>query len=129
MDITEEIEFYEMLAKLRDNFNGIAMAIDEVIQKKSKAIEEKPTTIIDFDIAKINWAETHPGKNGEKTWYADANVNKDSVDFKKLWESMKKAREAKGNPEPFYFWTKMPEGRGFLWFDQSGNGIYRRLKK
>jgi len=120
---------YVALAKLRDNLNGAAMAIDELIQKKGKTLEEESHKMIDFDIAKISWVESRPGKNGEKTWYGDNVTNKDSVDFQRLVDTMKKAREGKGNPEPFYFWTKMPEGRGFLWFDQNGNGIYRRLKK
>ena len=127
--MTEEIDEYALYAKLRDFHNGIALAYDELIQKKSKTLEKKAVETIDFDIAKINWAEARPSKNNEPTWYADSQVNKDSTDFKKLWQSMVKVKEAKGNPEPFYFWIKMPEGRGFLWFDQSGNGVYRRLKK
>jgi len=125
----DETKLFEALAKVRDNLDGAAMALDELIQKQGETLGKETQKMIDFDIAKISWVESRPGKNGEKTWYADNVTNKDSVDYRRLVDTMKKVQEGKGNPELFYFWTKMPEGRGFLWFDQSGNGIYRRLKK
>jgi predicted CopG family antitoxin len=125
--LTEETDLYELLAKLRDLHLGISEVIHEFIQKKSAVVlADKPSMNTDFDIAKIQWAQSRDSEKGEATWYADANTNKDNVDFKKLWAAIAEVTKAKNTS---WFWTKMPEGRGYLWIDQSGSGIYRRLHK
>ncbi len=123
----EEIDVYALWARIRDFHQGIATEIDKFIQANTKqALASTPSLATDFDIAKIEWAPARDSQKGEQTWYADGTVNKANADWKKLYTAITEAKKVKNSP---WFWTKMPEGRGYLWIDQGGNGIYRRLKK
>lgn len=56
--MTEDVELYGTLAKVRDNLHGAAMALDELIQQKSK------TVLKEYDPEKIKWEDKQGGQKG-----------------------------------------------------------------
>ncbi len=81
--MNEETDFYAALAKVRDNFNGAAMALDEIIQQKSKVV------LKEYDPEKLKW-EDKPGNPAKGPFQQTDDVNnteykalrKDLVDHK-----------------------------------------------
>jgi len=61
-----ELEFFEMLAKLRDMHNGIVESLDAFIQKKSKIV------LKEYDTEKISWNKA-TGPKGEFEQTEDVN--------------------------------------------------------
>jgi len=103
---------------------GLMKAGEPTAPKKQSTPTPNPIDAINFDIAKIVWdKQDMPGKG--PTWFADELKNKGIPDYEKMVKTMKLAKEAKGEA---WFWTKMPEGRGFMWLNRDLNGVYRRLK-
>lgn len=70
---SETVDFYTLLAKLRDFHNAAAEALDAYIQTKTKAV------LKEYDVEKIKWT-TRQGTKGEFQHSEDA----DNADFKAL---------------------------------------------
>lgn len=88
-------QLFEALAKVRDNLNGAAMALDEFIQQKSKVV------LRSYDVSKITWAK-RTGQKGDFE-LCDAISNKDSSDYKALLEDL---NEHKGqvSKDGLFYW-------------------------
>src|SRR3989337_4587560 len=87
--------------------NGLMKAGEPVKTQATAIFKAKaPKTTVEkilFDVDKVIWNEPYDSPEKGLTWYADAEKNKANDDFKRMWETMVKAKEVKGNPEPFYF--------------------------
>lgn len=86
-------DLYATLAKLRDNFNGAAMALDEFIQQKSKAVLQT------YDVEKIKWED----RTGEKGAY-QATEDANNSEYKALREDLQK-HEGKMNIKGMFYWV------------------------
>ena len=86
-------ELYVALAKLRDNFNGAAMALDELIQQQSKAVLQT------YDVNKIQWTKA-TGQRGEYEQTEDAN----NPEYKALREDLAK-HNGKMNIKGAFYWV------------------------
>jgi hypothetical protein len=98
-------QLFATLAKLRDGFNGMAMALDELIQQESK------TVMKEYDPEKIKWIDAN-GAKGPYQKSDDAN----NLEFKALRKDL---ADHKG----------FLQFKGFqYWVMQDGNTIARRKK-
>ena len=107
--------------------SGEPVSVQKQVPQKTP---QNPVDAINFDIDKVIWSEPYDSEKG-LTWHADAEKNNTNGDFKKLWKDMADVRTFKGlQPgDKFFFGIKTGKYHGqFCWFDQSGNGIYRRQK-
>jgi len=86
-------ELFECLAKLRDGFNGMAMALDEVIQKESKAV------LKEYDVEKIQWVEAE-GQHGKYQKTDDAN----NPEYKALRKDLAE-HNGKISHKGFFYWV------------------------
>jgi hypothetical protein len=103
--MTEEMDFYETLAKLRDFHNGIAEALDAFIQQKSKVV------LKEYDPEKIKWED----KEGIKGPYQSTD-DADNLEYKAL-------RKDLADHKGFIMY------KGFqYWVFQNGTTIGRRKK-
>ena len=96
-------DIYEVLAKLRDGFNSIAIALDEYMQKESKVV------LKDYDMEKIKWNEA-TGPKGPFQQTDDVN----NPEYKALREDLAKHS------------GKMQHQGFFLWVFQNGVTIGRK---
>jgi len=103
---TSDLEFYELLVKLRDFHNGIAEALDSFIQTKSKAV------LKEYNVDKIKWVEAE-GQHGKYERSDDAN----NPEFKAL---LKDLAEHNG---------KLTHKGYFYWVFQNGVTIGRKKKQ
>jgi len=101
--LSEEIDFYEALAKVRDNLHGAAMALDELVQKKSKVV------LKEYDLEKIKWDKAE-GEKGPYEKTDDAN----SSEYKALRDDLAKHD------------GKMNIGGKFYWVFKNGTTIGRK---
>ena len=70
-------ETYEIFAKMRDGFNGLALVLDEFIQKETKVV------LKEYEPEKIKWTE----RNGAKGPYQASNDVNDP-EFKALQKDL-----------------------------------------
>ena len=80
--MTEEMELYETLAKMRDFHSGIAEVLDSFIQKKSKVV------LKEYDPEKIQWIEAE-GQRGKYQRTDDAN----NPEYKALRKDLSEHKE------------------------------------
>ena len=88
-----DVDFYAALAKVRDNFNGAAMALDELIQQRSK------TVLKEYDPEKIKWEEK-TGPKGPFQQTEDAN----NSEYKALRADLAK-HDGKMNYKGQFYWV------------------------
>lgn len=86
-------DLFAALAKLRDCFNGAAMALDEVIQQQSK------TVLQTYDVNKIQWTKA-TGAKGEYEQTEDAN----NPEYKALRGDLAK-HDGKMNIKGMFYWV------------------------
>jgi hypothetical protein len=73
-------KLFETLARLRDGFNGMAMAIDELIQQQTK------TVLKTYDTLKVTWQKA----DGEKGPYEKATEqdNENNNEYRALLDDL-----------------------------------------
>jgi hypothetical protein len=96
-------DLYEFLAKMRDSFNGLALALDEFIQKESKVV------LKEYDTEKIQWVEAE-GQHGKYQKTDDA----DNPEYKALRKDLAEHKE------------KLQHKGSFYWVFQNGVTIGRK---
>jgi hypothetical protein len=91
--VSEEIDVYETFAKVRDCLHGAAMALDELVQKKSKVV------LKEYDPEKIKW-EDKTGPKGPFQSTDDAN----NLEYKALRGDLAK-HDGKLNVKGKFYWV------------------------
>lgn len=95
-----ETKLYETLAKVRDFHSGIAEAIDELVQTKSKQVLQE------IKVENINW-QMRTGERGDYE-RADVKDNQGNTDFDALVAELKD-HDGKITIKPHFYWLFMDQ--------------------